>query len=58
MFADAKVHLTYDVNVIQLITSGHKNRMTTRVITLWREHVTSLTSSVTAMRFHIEIMYF
>ena len=31
--------------------SCHKNRMTTRVITFWREHVTSLTTSVSTMRF-------
>ena len=32
--------LSYDVAVIQWITSCYKNRMTTRVITLWRIHVT------------------
>ena len=31
--------------------------MTTRVITLWRVHVTSLKTSVSAMRFCIEIMF-
>ena len=41
---------------IQWITSGHKNRMATRVITLWRLHVTSLTMSVSAMRFLLEIL--
>ena len=35
-------YLSYDVAVIQWITSCHKNRMTTRVITLWRVDVTSL----------------
>ena len=30
--------------------------MTTRVITLWREHETSLTASVSTMRFHIELI--
>ena len=34
-----------------------KNRMTTCVITLWRENVTSLTTSVSTMRFLIEIMF-
>ena len=41
--------LSYDVAVFQWITSCHKNRMTTRVITLLREYVTSLTTSVTTM---------
>ena len=31
--------------------------MTTRVMTLWRVHVTSLTTSVSKMRFLIEIMF-
>ena len=39
------------------ITSCHKNRMTARVITLWRVHVTSLTMSISAMRFLIETMF-
>ena len=43
--------LSYDVAVIQWITSCHKNRMTTRVITLWRGDVTSLTTSVSTMQF-------
>ena len=42
-------HLSYDVAVFQWITSCHKNRMTTRVITLLREYATSLTTSVTTM---------
>ena len=41
--------LSYDVAVFQWITSCHKNRMTTRVITLLREYVTSLTTSVTTI---------
>ena len=45
--------LSYDVAGFQLITSRHKNRMTTRVITLCRVHATSLTRSVPAMRFLI-----
>ena len=49
--------LSYDVAVIQWITSCYKNRMTTRVITLWRVHVTSLTMSMSAMHFLIEIMF-
>ena len=30
--------------------------MTTRIITLWRVYITSLTTSVSTMRFLIEIM--
>ena len=41
--------LSYDVAVFQWITSCRKNRMTTRVLTLLREYVTSLTTSVTTM---------
>ena len=37
--------LSYDVAIIQWITSCHKNSMTTRVITLWRVNVTTLTTS-------------
>ena len=49
--------ILYDVAVIQWITSCHKNRMTTRVITLWRVFVTSFATSVSTMRFLIEIMF-
>ena len=48
--------MSYDVAVIQWITSCHKNRMTTRVILLLRVHVTSLTTSVSTMRFLLEIL--
>ena len=48
--------LSYDVAVIQWITSCHKNHMTTRVITFWRVDVTSLTTSVSTMRFLLEIL--
>ena len=41
--------LSYDVAVFQWITSCHKNRMSTRVLTLLREYVRSLTTSVTTM---------
>ena len=41
--------LSYEVAVIQLVTSCHKHRMTTGVITLWRIHVTSLATSVSTM---------
>ena len=40
----SKLFLSYYVAVIQWITSCHKNRMTTRVITHWRVCVTSLTT--------------
>ena len=42
-------HLSYDAAVFQWITSCHKNRVTTCVITLLREYVTSLTTSVTTI---------
>ena len=42
-------YLSYDVAGVQWITSCHKNHMTTRVLTLLREYVTSLTTSVTTM---------
>ena len=48
--------LSYDVAVIQWITSCRKNRMTTRVIILWRVDITSSTTSVSAMRILAEIM--
>ena len=48
--------LSYDVAVIQWIMSCHKNRMTTRVITLWRVDVKSLTTSVSTMHFLIKIL--
>ena len=35
------INLSYDVVVNQWITSFHKNRMTIRYITLWREKGTS-----------------
>ena len=42
--------LSYDVAVIQWITSCCKNRMTTRVITLWRVDVMSLTTSTSVLK--------
>ena len=48
--------LSYDVAVIQWITSCHKNRMTTRAITLWCVNVTSLTTAAPSMRFLLEIL--
>ena len=51
-----KSNLSYDVAVNQWITSCHKNLMATRVITLWRVDVTSLTTSESAMRFRLEIL--
>ena len=47
--------LSYDV-AIQWITSCHKNGMTTRVITLLRVHVTSVTMSMPTVRFLAGIM--
>ena len=49
--ANYEIHLSYDVDVIPWITFCHGNYMTTRVITLWHVHVTSLTTSVSTMRF-------
>ena len=49
--------LSHDVAVIQWITSCHKNRMPTRVITLWRVNVTAFTTYVSTMRFLTEIMF-
>ena len=49
--------LSHDVAVIQWITSCHKNRMTTRVITLWHVDVTSLRTTVSTMRFVCQIMF-
>ena len=49
--------LSYDVPVIQWITSRHKNRMTTCVITLWRVYVTPLTTFVSTMSFLTEIIF-
>ena len=48
---------SYDVAVMQWITSCHKNRMTTRVMTLWRVHVASLTASVSTIRFLVGIIF-
>ena len=51
------LYVPHDVDVIQRIASCYKNRMVTGVITLWRAYVTSLTTSVSTMRFLIEIMF-
>ena len=51
-----QIFLSYDVPVIQRIASCYKNRMNTRVITLWWVDATSLTTSVSTMRFLAEIM--
>ena len=48
--------LSYDFAVIQWITSCDKNRMTTRVITFWRVDITSLATSVSTMRFLLEVL--
>ena len=49
--------LSYDIAVIQWIMLYHKNHMTTSVITLWHAHLTSLTTSMSIMRFGNEIMF-
>ena len=49
--------LSYDVAVIRCIKSCHNNRMTTRVITLWRVYVTSLTTSVSTMCILSDVMF-
>ena len=51
------INLSYDGAVIQWIASCHKNPMTSRVITLLRIHVTSLTTSESTMHLRIEIMF-
>ena len=48
-FSHNKTFQQYDVAVIQWITSCHKNRSTTRVVTLWPVHVMSLTTTVSIM---------
>ena len=48
------LHLSHGVTVSQWLTSCHKNRMSTRVITFWRIHVTLLTTSVSVVCFLIE----
>ena len=54
---EENVFLSHDITVFQWITSCHKNRMTTLVITLWRVYLTSLTTSVSTMRFHFALMF-
>ena len=44
----------YTASVILWIKSGHKNRMTIHVITLWCLHVTSLTTIMSVMHFLID----
>ena len=51
------MYLSYGVAVIQWITPCHKNRTTTREIIHLRVHVLSSTTSVSTMRFHIEIIF-
>ena len=50
-------YLPHDVAVNKWITSCHKNRMTTRVITFWCVYVMSLTTFVSTTRF-IKIFLF
>ena len=51
------ITLSYDVPVIQWITSCHKNCITTCIITLRSKDVTSLTTSVSTLCFLIEIVF-
>ena len=51
------IKFLYDVGFIQWMTSCHKNHMTIRVIILWRLSVTPLTTSVSIMRFLLEITF-
>ena len=53
---DVDFLLAHDVAVIQWITSCHKKHTTTRLITLWRVSLTSLTLSVSTLCFVIEII--
>ena len=50
-----KTCLSYEAAVIQWKMLGHKNHMSTHVITLWHVHITSLKMSVSAMQSLIEI---
>ena len=43
-------------SVIRWITSCHKNRMTIRVITLWRVDLPLLPTSMSTMLFLLEIL--
>ena len=52
----ADICLSYDVAVIQWITSCHKNRVTTRAISRLRVHVTTLATSVPKTRFLLDIL--
>ena len=49
--------LSYDVHFIQWITRCHKDRMTTRAITLLQVYVTSLTTSMSTTCFLIKVMF-
>ena len=49
--------VSYDVAIVQWITSCRKNHMTTHVITLWYAHITSLTTSVSATHFLTKVMF-
>ena len=51
-----KVCLSYDVTVIQWVTLRHKKCKITRVVTLGHVDITSLTTSVSTMRFLFEIL--
>ena len=50
--------LSYGVAIFLTIMSCYKKHMTAHEITLWRVHVTSLTMSVSTMRFHSNNVHF
>ena len=50
----SNIFLSYDVAVIQWITSCHKNHMNTPVITYWSVDITSLTTSKSTTCFYLK----
>ena len=50
--------LSYDVAIFLRIMSCYKNHMTAHEITLWRVHVTSLTTALSTMCFHSNNVHF
>ena len=51
------IRVSYDITDFQWVTSCHKNCMTPHAIALWHVDLTSLAVSMSAMLFHIEIMF-
>ena len=52
----SKCFLSYEVSINQGITSYDKNPMNMHVMTYWRDLLTSLTTTLSTMRFRIELM--